>query len=35
MGLEYVGVVKIQYLDRPEGAAYRFAWQELAGHQLR
>ena len=30
MGLD-VGVVKIQYLDRPEGAAYRFAWH-LAGN---
>ena len=29
MGLD-IGVVKIDYLDRPSGAAYRFAWH-LAG----
>ncbi len=29
MGLD-VGVVQIDYLDRPRGAAYRFAWH-LAG----
>ena len=29
MGLD-IGVVKIDYLDRPSGAAYRFAWN-LAG----
>ena len=29
MGLD-IGVVRIRYLDRPSGAAYRFAWN-LAG----
>ena len=30
MGLD-VGAVQIDYMDRPSGAAYRFAWH-LAGH---
>ena len=30
MGLD-IGAVQIEYMDRPNGAAYRFAWH-LAGH---